>query len=123
MSSDYNGTPGTLHISGYGDPLTYQEIVTKILLSNKVSATVSASTKTIVRTAQDTTTVNDVYTVESGCTIQIHGLRPKLYAERLWEPLKSALGLHCAFLQIPGRYSGCILNFIRSSACNCTQII
>ena len=85
--------------------------VIAILMENGVSATVTSS-KTIMRNKKK-------LWIENGCDIQIHGLKSNLFEEKLWIPLRDTFGLKCGFLNIQGRYMGCILNFIRESSCSC----
>ena len=54
---------------------------------------------------------------EQGCTVTLTGLRPDLIGTRVWDVLKPRFGLTCAHLSIPGRFNGCIYDFIRPSAC------
>ena len=107
---DYNGTAGTLNICSAHVPKDVT-IVAQFLMSQGVSATVTR-TVTVMRNASR-------MWLENGCTIQIHGLKPDLYGEKMWKPLKEQYRLTCAFLTIPGMYQGCIMNYIRPSSCAC----
>lgn len=105
---DYDNGTATLDICSKS--VTCEKVI-KILLENGVSATVS-KTSTIMRNEKE-------LWVEPGCHITIHGLKSSLFLEKLWKPLKCEFGLQCAYLEIPGQFMGCILNFIRPSICSC----
>lgn len=105
---DYDNGTATLDICSKS--VSCDKVV-EILLNNGVSATVS-ETKTVMRNTKG-------LWIEPGCHIIIHGLKSSLFEEKIWRPLKDTFGLHCAYLEIPGQYIGCILNFIRPSACSC----
>lgn len=107
---DYNGTAGTLCICSSAIPDDPASVAT-FLMSQGVSATVSR-TVTVMRNAER-------MWIENGCKIDIHGLKPDLYEQRLWRPLKHRYKLTCAYLDIPGLYRGCVMNFVRPSSCAC----
>ena len=137
----YNNTPGTLSICS--STFTSVSDALLILIQNGVSATLTEThtimkrikkntpkPKVTVETAEKETNDKDDKLqqelhlwIERGCTIQIHGLKPELYESKVWDPLQRAFDLGCGFLIIPGQYSGCILNFIRPSACDCRRCL
>tara|TARA_X000000950_G_scaffold260514_1_gene329967 strand:- start:13819 stop:14160 length:342 start_codon:yes stop_codon:yes gene_type:complete len=60
--------------------------------------------------------------VFSACTVTLpyddYGMGDKKEPlANLWSAIRSPLGLDCAFLNIEGRFSGCIKNYLRPSAC------
>ena len=62
--------------------------------------------------------------MEQACMISLpygdYGAGPKHKESlaKLWSNVSADLNLTCAFLQIDSRFAGCILNFLRPSACD-----
>ena len=54
---------------------------------------------------------------ENGCKVTLGGLKPEKIKDSVWLPLQKQFCLSCAYLTIPGRYSGCILDYCRPSSC------
>lgn len=108
---NYDSSSAILNICS--KKITSKEEVANLLMKYGVSVTV-VDTITIMRDKKR-------MWQERGCDITIHGLKPELYDALIWTPLKETYDLECAFLHILGRYKGCILNFIRPSACSCRK--
>ena len=60
---------------------------------------------------------NNKLIIENGCNIKFIELQKNLTLKKTWEILKKNHCLNCAHLEIPGKFSGCIYNFIRPSNC------
>ena len=109
--NDYDNGSATLQIASSTIPS--HRVLAEFLCSIGISATVVEST-TVMRNTKK-------LWLEPGCNITIHGLKTELLEQKLWNPLKKEYNLQCGFLDIPGRYKGCIVNFIRPSLCSCNQ--
>ena len=54
---------------------------------------------------------NGNYVIENGCCIRLDETKPKNIEKDVWQPLKKSFKLNCAYLSIPGKFSGCIDKF------------
>ena len=109
---DYDGSASFLDICS--KEVESADKVADFLMSLGVSATVK-ETITVVR---------EVKTLwkEPGCSIAIHGIKHNKLESKVWLPLKAKYNLYFGVLTIPGHYQGCVLNYMRPTACNCRKL-
>lgn len=105
--SKYNNTTSILNISKKG--LSCFQVL-KILKDNGVVSNVTSN--------QSIQCDSEKCWLEGGCKITVAGLEPKYLKSQVWKPLVKKTGVRCGHLEIKGIYTGCILNFLRKSACN-----
>ena len=60
---------------------------------------------------------NDKFITENGCNIKFIEFPKNQSLKNTWEILKINHELTCAHLEIPGKYTGCIYNYLRPSSC------
>ena len=48
---------------------------------------------------------------EYGCDITLTGLKSNLIKENVWKPLSKEFGFKCAYLNVEGKYRGCVHDF------------
>lgn len=53
--------------------------------------------------------------LEYGCDITLTGLKSKLIKEKVWKPLSKGFGFNCAYLNVEGKYRGCVHDFKKYS--------
>lgn len=102
-SSEWNAAAPTMTLSVSKKSLSC-EAVARFLQSQNIHVLVRANTSTMPGG------------VESGCQIMKsvdHGGEVK----KLWQLVSREFGFGCGHVKIDGRFSGCVLDFIRPSAC------
>lgn len=104
----YDNTTSVLNISS--KTINCDKII-NILLKNNVISNIKKNKSIICN--------NEKCWFENGCEITLCGLKPEYIENDVWKPIKKETDLKCAHLNIKGQYKGCILNFLRKSACNC----
>ena len=57
------------------------------------------------------------YLLEKGCQIKLVNHPPSLINPLFWNNLKSKFKLECAYLEVEGKYKGCIYDYFLKSQC------
>lgn len=60
---------------------------------------------------------NNKFIIENGCNIKFIEFPKHLSLKNTWKILKNNHKLTCAHLEIPGKYTGCIYNYLRPTSC------
>ena len=110
VREDYDGTSSHMYISHNSLGSDCQNI-TEAMRQLGVSSNVTTN-KSIVWD-----NLLNRWNEENGCKVTLGGLKPEKIKDLVWLPLQKRFNLDCAYLTISGRYSGCILDFCRSSEC------
>ena len=53
--------------------------------------------------------------LEYGCDITLTGMKSNLIKKEVWEPLSKEFGFNCAYLNVEGKYRGCVHDFEKHS--------
>jgi hypothetical protein len=56
--------------------------------------------------------------LEAGCSILINRVTKPVLEQAVWHPLKERYQLTCAHVLVPGIFTGCVLDFLRTSLCS-----
>ena len=62
------------------------------------------------------TKIPSKYNLEYGCRL-MGSIENKQKVQFIWDSLKNKYNFGCAHLIIPGKYDGCILNYLRDTLC------
>lgn len=54
---------------------------------------------------------------EKGCDILLTNYHHDKIVSTVWKPLQTKYEFDCAYIEIPGGFSGCIYDFMRQSNC------
>ena len=61
--------------------------------------------------------IKDKFIIEKGCQIKFGNHHPKLINTTFWNNLQQKFKLGCAYLEVEGKYKGCIYDYFLNSVC------
>ena len=65
----------------------------------------------------DETNNNKNIIIENGCNIKFITFPKNQSLQSIWEVLRKKYNLTCAHLEVPGKYTGCIYNYLNPPKC------
>ncbi len=108
-NSDYNRYDIELSVSSA--KLHHCDDIIKHMCHSGIMTSVTQNTTVICN--HDT----HVCWLETGCRLLIPNISKHSLQHLVWDPLQKSFHFHCAHVHVNGIYSGCILDYLRTSSC------